>query len=115
MKVSTRSSPIAPQIDTNETNFSSKNSDFVTFRAPGLKIMLIFICPEPRGPTELLKNAKNRFQIGFSYCQEGDTKTKILCASRKRVLFSKCTLINFLTKFAFLKFRSGTNLTRRRS
>ena len=32
-----------------------------------------FICPEPRGPTELLKNAKNRFKIGFSYFQEGDT------------------------------------------
>src|ERR1700722_15737021 len=54
--------------------------------------MLIFICPKPRGPTTLLKNAKNRFQIGFSYFQEGDTKTKIWSASRKRVVFSKGTL-----------------------
>src|ERR1700723_1355994 len=46
-----------------------------------------FICPKPRGPTELLKNAKNRFQIGFSYFQESDVNTKIWSASRKRVVF----------------------------
>src|ERR1700722_8117526 len=63
-----------------------------TFRLKRLKILLIFICPKPRGPTELLKNAKNRFQIGFSYFQEGDTKTKIWSALRKRVFFSKDTL-----------------------
>jgi hypothetical protein len=26
-----------------------------------------FICPEPRGPTELLENVKNRFQIGLLF------------------------------------------------
>src|ERR1700722_6891844 len=50
--------------------------------------MLIFTCPEPRGPTELLKNAKNRFQIGFSYFQEGDTNTKnLVCIAKTSCLF----------------------------
>ena len=47
---------------------------------------------EPRGPTELLKNAEKRFQIGLVFPEEGDTNTKICSASRKRVVFSKGTL-----------------------
>ena len=46
--------------------FRQKKLWFCHFLSFWLKIMHIFICPEPRGPIELLKNAKNRFKIGFS-------------------------------------------------
>src|ERR1700722_1756883 len=60
--------------------------------------------PEPRGPTELLKNAKNRFQIGFSYSQESDTNTKIWFVSRKRVVFLKPTLCIYCKKNFYESF-----------
>ena len=47
-----------------------------------------FICPEPSGSTELLKNAKTASKL-VSYRQEDKKKTKIWSASRKRVVLSK--------------------------
>ena len=51
--------------------------------------MPIFICPEPRGPTELLKNAKNRFQIGLVFPGRWHKYRNLVIA---RVVFSKRTL-----------------------
>ena len=50
-------------------------------------IMLIFICPEPRGPTELLENAKNRFQIGLAFPGKWHKNQNLVCIAKTSCLF----------------------------
>ena len=77
---------------TQMRHFSYKNSDFVTFRVPGLKTMLIFLCAKPRGPTELLKNAKNRFQVGL-VCPGRWNNYRNFCLHRENELSLRNTLL----------------------
>ena len=52
----------------------------------------IFICPEPREPTELLKNAKNRFQIGLVFPGRKTQIPKFSLHHENEFFFTKCTL-----------------------
>ena len=52
-----------------------------------------FICPEPRGSTELLKNAKNRFQIGLVFPGRWHKYQNLVCIVKTSCLFERHFII----------------------
>ena len=65
--------------------FRQKNSDFVTFRAPGWRLCSFLYARNLGDPLNCWKTQKTASKL-VSYFQEGDTNTKIWSASRKRVV-----------------------------
>src|SRR3984957_8049582 len=57
-------------------NFRQKNSDIVTFRAPGWRLCPFLYARNLGDPLNCWKVQKTASKL-VSYCQEGDTNTKI--------------------------------------
>src|SRR3984957_15125517 len=87
IKISTRSSPIAPQSDTNGTHFSSRKTLILSLLELPVEDYAHFYMPGTKGPTELLKNAKNRFQIGLVFPGKRHKCQNLVCIAKMSCLF----------------------------